>query len=600
MTADTMPLEKPQRIFLARLVIGLAQGVALYLLYKAAQQKTWPATNGLVFAPLSILVVFVPLVAATSLGNFRRRTFAIWIVVASMLCAGLAFYDIHRDPLTVYQGAAAAPRVLGSWLLVLSLAILIFIAHCLIEAGDADRRFIARYPQYHDVSWKLGVQHVLGLLFVGVFWALLWLGAALFSAINIRTFQHWLLQPWFYIPATTLAWSAAIHLTDVRTGIVRGTRTLALSLLSWLLPVTVAITAAFLLTLPFTGLEPLWHTRRAATLLLTAAGALIVLLNCAYPEDPANNRPAAIILYARALAVPLIAAITALAAYGLYLRVAQYGWTTQRAIALACIAVAASYALGYLFALIRDGLALRRLETTNVVTALLICAIIIALRTPLADPARIAVASQVARLEAGTTPVDKFDFAYLRFRSGIYGEQALERLKRKEDGPDAARIAFKANEALDWRSPSQSVNAASKPREADATTRKANIVLKGADGQSLPDSFFQFNWNAVQPAFRLPPCLVRVDAKCNALLIDVDEDGEPEIILINGTGFGGGAFKDGKDGVWKFLGTLSGLNCKGVREALETRQFEIRRAPADIEAAGQRVHIVPDSNCATR
>ena len=44
---------------LIRLAIGLVQGVALLMLYKASEQKTWPATDGFVFAPLAATATFV-------------------------------------------------------------------------------------------------------------------------------------------------------------------------------------------------------------------------------------------------------------------------------------------------------------------------------------------------------------------------------------------------------------------------------------------------------------------------------------------------------------------------------------------------------------
>ena len=122
-------------------------------------------------------------------------------------------------------------------------------------AGAVDRRLIARYPTYFDVSWKYGVQIVLVGLFTGAFWLLLWLGAALFALIKIDFLSTLLQKPWFSVPATTLAFAAAIHVTDVRVGIVRGARTLSCNLLSWLLPLMVLIAVGFVATLPFTGLE---------------------------------------------------------------------------------------------------------------------------------------------------------------------------------------------------------------------------------------------------------------------------------------------------------------------------------------------------------
>ena len=89
------------------------------------------------------------------------------------------------------------------------------------------------------------------------------LGAALFELIKVHFLTELIKKPWFAIPATVMACTSAIHVTDVRAGIVRGARTLKLTLLSWLLPLMVLITGAFLAALLFTGLEPLWSTRRA-------------------------------------------------------------------------------------------------------------------------------------------------------------------------------------------------------------------------------------------------------------------------------------------------------------------------------------------------
>ena len=60
--------------------------------------------------------------------------------------------------------------------------------------------------------------------------------------------------------------------------------------------------------------------------------------------------------------------LVALAAYGLWLRVDQHGWTPERIFAAACVLVAACYALGYLVSAALSGLRLRGLEATNVAT----------------------------------------------------------------------------------------------------------------------------------------------------------------------------------------------------------------------------------------
>ncbi|MFY0057026.1 hypothetical protein ABTP94_18390, partial [Acinetobacter baumannii] len=88
-----------------------------------------------------------------------------------------------------------------------------------------------------DVAWKAGVQLALSLGFTLAFWLLLQLGAALFHVIGVKALSSLIGEAWFAIPVTCLAFALAVQLTDVRDGLIRGVRTVALMLLSWLLPV---------------------------------------------------------------------------------------------------------------------------------------------------------------------------------------------------------------------------------------------------------------------------------------------------------------------------------------------------------------------------
>src|SRR5262249_30687451 len=80
-----------------RLAVGLAQGLALYLLYSAYDAHSWPATQGAVFAPLILVWLFVPLLFNQALGNIRLRTLLLWMLAAAAILAGLGWYDIWRD-----------------------------------------------------------------------------------------------------------------------------------------------------------------------------------------------------------------------------------------------------------------------------------------------------------------------------------------------------------------------------------------------------------------------------------------------------------------------------------------------------------------------
>src|SRR5713101_7168571 len=81
---------------MVRLATGLTQGLVLCLLYSAAEAERWPATHGLVFAPLLLVAGFVPIIVLNGVGNMRRRSLLIWAGVAAVLLAALAMHDIDR------------------------------------------------------------------------------------------------------------------------------------------------------------------------------------------------------------------------------------------------------------------------------------------------------------------------------------------------------------------------------------------------------------------------------------------------------------------------------------------------------------------------
>jgi len=277
--------------------IGLLQGLLLLALYRASSSHVWPATDAFVFGPLLATVLFVPLVAISSFGNMRTWSLIAWLVITAILCAGLTFYDIFRDPTDISSVSDAfplgTPRYFPSPPFWLSLAALLFITHALVLSSDADRHPIADYATYFDTSWKHGIQAILAALFVGVFWVILILGSGLFALIRINALRDLIQQDYFWIPVTAMAAGYALHLTDTRAALTRGARSLVLFLLSWLLPVMTLLAIGFVVALPFTGLDALWSTRHAGGILLSASAMLIVLINTAY-QDGSVEQPAAL------------------------------------------------------------------------------------------------------------------------------------------------------------------------------------------------------------------------------------------------------------------------------------------------------------------
>lgn len=579
-----------QSLAAVRALSGLAQGAALYLLYEAAASRAWPASNDQVFAPLVLTTSLVPVLLVAGLGSLRLRTLAVWITAATLIVAALGVYDIFHAPETGLFGPGRGQARMPSFALELASACGLFIANALVVSGEADRAFVAAYGRYFDVAWKQAVQVALTAVFVGVLWGLLALGAALFRLIGIAAFEQLLKTPWFALPVTSLAVALALHVTDIQAGLVRGVRTLALTLLSWLLPLTTVIAAGFVLTLPFTGLDPLWSTHLATPLLLITATALVVLVNAAYQEGAGRAHPVAAVLRGTGVvAAVALTPLVALAAYAVLLRVRQHGWTPERIVATAAVVVAACYAAGYGVAAMSGRPWLHGVERTNVAASFTVLAVLLALLSPLADPVRIAVADQVARLEAGRTPVEEFDFAFLRFNGGRYGRAELERLRNKSDGPDAAPIAREALRALTATSAYKVPPAT--PGGPTPQERAANIAVAYPNGQPLPVTFVRQDWNAAPDKTRHWSCLTGF-SKCDAVLVDVDGDGAAEILLAPARPHPGVLVYKEIAGTWSILGRMQNAGCPGAWDAVLAGRFDLAAQTfREIRVAGASLQL---------
>lgn len=568
-----LPPESPaatRRTALIRIAVGLAQGIGLWLLGEAMEHKAWPATQPPVFGALAMVLLAAPLVFIGGIGSLRVRTLALWTAGAVVILALLGAHDLARRSAT-----DLASGVWPGFPLMAFTAAGLFIAHHLIEGADHERRYIARFTTYFDIAWKHGFQLLLAYGFTGVFWGLMLLGAALFNLIKIDALEQLLRQPWFSIPVTTAMVAAAIQLTDVRVGLIRGVRTVALTLLAWLTPVLALLIAAFLAALPFTGLDPLWSTRSAAAILLGASAVMIVLINAVY-QDGVEHRPTAVLRYAVRLAAVLLIPMIILAAYALALRVGQYGWTPDRVIAAACTVVGACYAVGYaLAAALVRGPWMKRLEITNVVAAFVILAVLLAIFTPIADPARISVGSQMARLDGGKVTPDRFDYRFLRFDAGRYGMKALTGLKAR-----GGVVARKADEAL--RTPTKYTRDAS----GGAATLD-DVVRVYPDGQVLPPAFRAQDWSAETARF---PCTT--DDRCDGYLIDLNGDGEREVILQ--TRYGGFIYGRQSDGRWAQVGSIHVTDDPRLRDILRRGEATaVKPAWNDLQVGDRRFTVSP-------
>jgi len=544
------------------------------------------ATQPAAFVPLLLVFSDVPVLVLLGLGRVRPRSLALWTVIASAIVAGLGYHDAMRGRAADFAGAESFWPSFPLWL---ALAGSLFVAHVLVVDSLLEKRLLTSYRRHFDTAWKFGVQCGLAVAFTGVFWGVLHLGAGLFKLVDIDFFLRLIEKRWFVFPATTLAFAVGIHVTDVQPALIRGARSMALTLFSWLLPLLAAILLVFLISLPFISLAPLWKTHFATALLLISAGLLVLLINSCYQDGEVELTASRVKRVASLVGAVELIPLVALAAWALALRVAQYGWTVERILAGAVIVIAACYAIGYASAAVRSPTWMKRLEITNLATAYVFLAVVLALFTPIADPARLMVSDQMIRLKSGAVSPEQFDFQALKFDGARWGAAALQQLEQVREGPDAATIAEKARQALASTNRFAGRSAGPPP----ATNELAQRIEVYPAGRTLPTGFLEDAFVTADESQR-PYCFIgpRRRGQCVARFVTLNGEQTEAIVFVDFISRGY-LFEQNADGHWRRTAQLQfDFNCSDARVGIENG--DIGREPhawPDLIIGGRRAEI---------
>ena len=198
-------------------------------------------------------------------------------------------------------------------------------------------------------------------------------------------------------------------------------------MLAWLLPFFSVLSFVFILCLPYSGLQTLWSTGQASTLMLLLQFGTIILANAAWLDGskPAfKNKAVDILAKVSLLCLPVY---TGLCLYSTGLRIEQYGLSTDRIQALFLVAVTGIWGISYALAVL-----LRKwpasIGKVNMASVLFMAVIVAAMNSPLLDPYRLAAFNQMQRLQTGEIKPEEFDYLYTRFNLGRYGNQVLRTL----------------------------------------------------------------------------------------------------------------------------------------------------------------------------
>ena len=418
------------------LLISLAQGFALFLLWRAGENQVWPSQTPVANFPLWTIAVALPLLLLLGLDDRNERRTALFVGLFSALLALLGAYIGWQ--VTPF-GEFPPDSIIATFILPLILG-------CFLALLFLRPAVLGRAPDYAEVfadSWRNALVAALSwALTLGVF-AVMMLWGELFRVIGIDFFIDLFTEDWFLFPVLSVVIGLGIFIFRGLANVIAGITGLLQGLMWLLLPLVLTVTVLFLGALPFTGLEPLWDTGNGTALLMALNLFALFALNAVYQRG--DREPYPLHLHRLlCIGIALLPVISLLALYGLYLRVDQYGWTVARCWALMIALLITLFSLGYAGNVVRfreewTG----KLASVNLPMSLLMLALVLLINSPVLDFRKISLASQQNRVERGEIALEQFDFLDARENGGrpayLWMQQIIE--ENQESNPVLAQMA---------------------------------------------------------------------------------------------------------------------------------------------------------------
>jgi len=504
--------------FATRLVIFSGALVQALILYLCSRHFHLEPNDGDTLTPLrlalSTLALCLPTVMALSLRQLEDKRFWQQLGLLALLqCAVLAW--------GLYGSQAPNIHLAPVWLALMpSLLLMCFVLLPWLQARQQHGSFRVPYADLFESAWQNTLSLLLALFFTLTCWLLLMLWAGLFNLLGIDFFWRLFTNPLFFHPVLSLLFTLGILIARQQRRAVQVVRQIKFALFKGLLPLLALIALLFVLSLPFSGLEPLWQTRRASALLTCLMALLVLFTNAVWQDGRADTPYPPLLRRLVEAALLLLPVYAALALYALWLRIDQYGFTVTRFFALLVLLLISGYALGYAFAVLRRGKRwLAAIAPVNKGLSWALIALAVLANSPLLDAYRISAASQVARLGSD---MDEKILLYLRFDNGRAGYQALQKLQAERPA-DSAKITEILAKTSRWTtSPRNPLKA----RITDTDSLRQHLLI--AEGSPLPDELW---WKTLLSGDLKPRECVRQNYQCVLRVLDLDADGENDVLL---------------------------------------------------------------------
>jgi hypothetical protein len=326
-------------------------------------------------------------------------------------------------------------------------------------------------------------------LFAGLALLLLFAWARLLKEMDVNFFNALFQEPWFILPFLGAIGGLSIAMMRGQQAVLGALRFIILLFSRIVMPITALFTLTFLFVIAAKGTGPIFDKPYPGAIMIGLALAGMLIFNGVYQNGEGEPPPAWLRL-STIIALIGFPIYAGLAFYAFWLRVEDYGLSPARVAGLAINGLVAAYSVVCLAGLItelnwRGKRWMPLVGSLNTLMATAWIVVLTAMATPIANPWAISANSQYDRIANGRVPAAEFDFGYLRFELGDYGEAALDRMLGLTGHPEADAIrdgVERARSALnywDYKNPGDN------PSDEETAIGTANSELSDHGPMSL-------------------------------------------------------------------------------------------------------------------
>lgn len=439
--AASDPADSGRGLGLLSLAVGLIAGGGAYWIV-----DRWIDDAS---TPSPVAVVALQSLVAFSVGWLllsERRDFLRPIVPAALIAALLAApswffasadrgsgYDLDAFPF-LFWFFVSAP---------LAFYLMLTLAKATLESGAP--------PTYASVFFHgLTMPLIAGgaKLFAGLALVLLYAWAALLKQMDVAFFSQLFDEPWFILPFLGAVGGLSIAMIRGQQAVLGASRFMLLLFSRIAMPIMAAFSVTFLFVLALKGegaiLDAGLFFGRPGGVILFLAFVGMLVFNGVY-QNGEGEAPPAWLRLATIVAIATFPVYTGLSFHALMLRIGEYGLTPPRIGGLAMIALAFAYSLVLIAGLVselnwRGKKWMPMVAPLNTLMAGLWIVALLFLSSPFFNSWATSAKSQEDLLMSGKIDARAFDFGYLKFSLGAYGEASLARLEAAGAHPQAAEI----------------------------------------------------------------------------------------------------------------------------------------------------------------